>query len=129
MLKRFKICSNHLLFYLSNPSLQNTSTEKSKTTLQLRRLHSLGVSKTPLHDSTPPFSTCPERTGPIRTKHYKVNVFYEYVVIMLLIYKGSKVPINTKVGVKEFFKFITDIFMPLPLDIWGIKFYPCPYVT
>jgi hypothetical protein len=71
MLKRFKICSNHLLFYLSIPSLQNTSTEKSKTTLQLRRLHSLGVSKTPLHDSTPPFSTCPERTGPIRTKHYK----------------------------------------------------------
>ena len=35
--------SNHLLFYLSIPSLQNTSTEKSQTTLQL------GVSKTPLH--------------------------------------------------------------------------------
>jgi hypothetical protein len=28
-LKRFKIASNHLLFYLSIPSLQNTSTEKS----------------------------------------------------------------------------------------------------
>jgi hypothetical protein len=138
------------LVYLSIPSLQNTSTEKSKTTLQLGVFKTplqlgvfktplqlgvfktplqLGVSKTPLHDSTPPFSTCPERTVPIRTKHYKVNVFYEYVVIMFLIYKGSKVPINTKVGVKEFFKFITDIFMPLPLDIWGIKFYPCPYVT
>jgi hypothetical protein len=28
-LKRFKISSNRLLFYLSIPSLQNTSTEKS----------------------------------------------------------------------------------------------------
>ena len=27
--EKFKISSNHLLFYLSIPSLQNTSTEKS----------------------------------------------------------------------------------------------------
>ena len=56
MLKRFKISSNHLLFYLSIPSLQIhlQKSHKLHSNLESSRLHS----KTPLHDSTTPFSTC-----------------------------------------------------------------------
>jgi hypothetical protein len=48
MLNRFKISSNHLLFYLSIPSLQNTSTEKSRPRSKIPK-HSASLQNTYFH--------------------------------------------------------------------------------